>query len=140
MTLNLNKDELERVLRGLHYYCIRWNPREHAPEYVDVMSAFDGYEMYDAIVTYKSVKDYAELDRWVRLVFRMKFHLKTEAEYNICGIVSPNEDDLTKLDVYDQLVPNISFFVDLLNKKCGLNFPKMETKKENMIVSFAEEM
>lgn len=138
MEINVSKRGLENTFRSLHFYCIRWDTSINGPEYVDVMEAFKGDELYDALITYKSVKDYAELDRWVKLVLRMKFHLKAEMEFNVCEVVSPSIDDLNRIDVYDQLVPNVSMFVDMINEKCNLNFPKMETKKENMIIPMPE--
>ena len=118
----MNRQDLITKLDTLSWYCVRWVSSEAEPCYINIMNGIDANALYECLTLYKTINDYAEFYKWVRTSLRSKYHFKAEHEMLVRGI--KKEDDLIKIDVWEQIAPNISIIVDYLNTELGLNFKK----------------
>lgn len=115
--------DLKNSFKDLHYYVIEWSFNDNKPVYINVIDYLDGEAFDEAINKYKSITNYAELYRWVSRELKYAFMSKAEHEMVINGILS-NNDKSFKIDVWEQLIPNLELIVDYINDSLGLNYVK----------------
>lgn len=127
---------MKNVFDNLHYYCILMDFNTEKPKYVDIMKFFEEDVLFECLNKYKSITNYEQLCRWVKLILKDCFMSKTEYEINISPVVK--NDVKSKISIWDQVAPNVTIIADIINQGCGLGFEKTPIKPEKLIIPIEE--
>lgn len=135
----MTKNDLVEKLNTVHWYCVRWNSIKKEPEYVDIVSVLDADALFDSIAKYKSIQSYEDLAHWVRMSLRSAYHFKAEYEINITGILGDTTESY-KIDIWEQVAPNIVSITNLINNKlCLFKNNEENVEKEPTSIGYRNE-
>lgn len=70
----------------------------------------------------KHIKCRQELYNWLDTEFRYYYWCRSECEILVGGLFVKNIDELTKIDIYTQLVPNLNIITDYVINSMNFKF------------------
>lgn len=70
----------------------------------------------------KQIKSKQELFNWLDKEFRYYYRYRAECEILVGGLFVDNIDNLTKIDIYTQLAPNLNIITDYVTNSMNFKF------------------
>lgn len=111
---------------NLEWYAIRWDSNKGETEKINVLQGLEELIVKDM---WKGViKDREDLKFWLKLKLVHDYWSKSEMEMNVCGLHSKYPKELEKIDVWEQLEPNLDRITDYVIEAMELWKNKKEEK------------
>ena len=113
---------MKNSFRNLHYYGMTVDFNDGSVKYVDVFDAFEDNIFDECLHKYNSIKNYADLQKWVRSILRDTYSAKTEYEMLVSNVV--NNETSVETNIWKQVEPNLEIIVDMINNAFELGYEK----------------
>ncbi|MBR6050581.1 MAG: hypothetical protein IKP68_05185 [Clostridia bacterium] len=118
-------------MEKLEWYCLKWDTNAKRPRMVNVMFAIDLDDLRKKLKykgkkpsKYNSVKNYEELKEYLQNEFFYHFWCKCEHEITVNSWPYVDRSTEVRVDIYDQIVPNIDRITEYVARELKLDFKR----------------
>lgn len=113
----------------MKFYCMEWNSNKNQPDIINILSVINPLEIKKMIKykgdkpdKYNSIKNKTELKNYLDTQFRYYFQYKCEHEIIVNSWPYKDHETETKIDVYEQIKPNLDVITDYVCEELGIDF------------------
>lgn len=128
-------------MKELEWYCVEWGFNEKRPRLINVMRAINIDDLKKKLkykgkkpTKYNSIKNYEELREYLKSQFMCRFWCRCEYEMIVTSWPPRNDIDGTKIDVFDQIAPNIDRITEYVVQVLKLDFKSNGTVLEDTLM------
>lgn len=123
-------------MEKLEWYCMEWDFNADKPCMFNIMRAINIEDLRKKLRykgkkpnEYNSIKNYEELKKYLKNAFFYRFWRKSEHEMIVKSWPCADKSPEVKVDVYDQILPNLERIAEYVVQKLKIHFENTDDQK-----------